>query len=248
MVKPPVRGRAVAGTVAGFVLRLARESVPRTQASMAEVLGVDLGTMQGWETGRRPLANVKAGALLNLRRRLGALGADPGVVGLLDAAMDADQIIGAALEPPDDIGIHPARVMGAHPGHRPHAGLGLDRSGASGAGRTNSGSPAGACGGSSAAGCIRPGSVLRPPPSDCRGRAATWWRHPAAPTGSLPRFVRPGVGSGLVDGTRPARAAGSSRTEGLVSALGGGSVDCNSAGPTGRSTAAPRLHRSIPGR
>lgn len=107
MVKPPVRGRAVAGTVAGFVLRLARESVPRTQASMAEVLGVDLGTMQGWETGRRPLANVKAGALLNLRRRLGALGADPGVVGLLDAAMDADQIIGAALEPPDDIGIHP---------------------------------------------------------------------------------------------------------------------------------------------
>ncbi|MER7537171.1 helix-turn-helix transcriptional regulator [Streptomyces sp. NPDC097704] len=107
MVKPPVRGRAVAGTVAGFVLRTARESIPRTQVSMAEALGVDLGTMQGWESGRRPLVNMKAGALLALRRRLGALGADPAVVGLLDAAMDADQIIGAALEPPDHIGLHP---------------------------------------------------------------------------------------------------------------------------------------------
>ncbi|MGA5191866.1 XRE family transcriptional regulator [Streptomyces exfoliatus] len=74
---------------------------------MAEALGVDLATLQGWESGRRPLANVKAGALLNLRRRLGALGAEPGVVGMLDAAMDADQIISAALEPPDDIGLHP---------------------------------------------------------------------------------------------------------------------------------------------
>ncbi|MER6097784.1 XRE family transcriptional regulator [Streptomyces sp. NPDC001728] len=107
MVKPLVRGRAVAGTVAGFVLRVARESIPRTQVSMAEALGVDLGTMQGWESGRRPLANMRAGALLNLRRRLAGLGADPGVVGLLDAAMDADQIIGAALEPPDGVGLHP---------------------------------------------------------------------------------------------------------------------------------------------
>ncbi|MFI8963869.1 XRE family transcriptional regulator [Streptomyces sp. NPDC053493] len=73
---------------------------------MAESLGVDLGTLQGWESGRRPLANMKAGALLQLRRRLGALGADPAVVGLLDSAMDADQIIGAALAP-DDIGQHP---------------------------------------------------------------------------------------------------------------------------------------------
>ncbi|RSS43220.1 XRE family transcriptional regulator [Streptomyces sp. WAC08241] len=107
MVKPPVRGRSVAGSVAGFVLRLARESVPRTQASMAEALGVDLGTMQGWESGRRPLANMKAGALLNLRRRLGMLGADPAVVGLLDAAMDADQIIGAGLDPSEVTGTHP---------------------------------------------------------------------------------------------------------------------------------------------
>ncbi|WP_306325310.1 XRE family transcriptional regulator [Streptomyces venezuelae] len=75
--------------------------------SLAEALGVDLGTMQGWESGRRPLANVKAGALLSMRRRLGALGADPGVLGLLDPAMDADQIIGAALQPTCELGTHP---------------------------------------------------------------------------------------------------------------------------------------------
>lgn len=74
---------------------------------MAEALGVDLATMQGWESGRRPLANMKAGALLSLRRRLGALGADSAVVGLLDPAMDADQIIGAALESPRHAGLHP---------------------------------------------------------------------------------------------------------------------------------------------
>ncbi|MER7515020.1 hypothetical protein [Streptomyces sp. NPDC126499] len=73
---------------------------------MAEALGVDLGTLQGWESGRRPLANVKAGALLTLRRRLGVLGADAVVVGLLDSAMDADQIIGAALGT-DGFGLHP---------------------------------------------------------------------------------------------------------------------------------------------
>lgn len=105
--RPPARKRAVAGTTTGFVLRMARESIPRTQAAMAEALGVDLGTMQGWESGRRPLANMKAGALLDLRRRLPALGADPAVVGLLDAAMDADRIIGAVLDPPGQSQLHP---------------------------------------------------------------------------------------------------------------------------------------------
>lgn len=105
--RPPARRRAVTGTISGFVLRMARESVPYTQTGMAEALGVDLATMQGWESGRRPLANMKAGALLNLRRRLPALGADPGVVALLDAAMDADRIIGTALDPPKQNDLHP---------------------------------------------------------------------------------------------------------------------------------------------
>ncbi|MFJ4866210.1 helix-turn-helix domain-containing protein [Streptomyces sp. NPDC088748] len=90
----------------GFVLRRARESVPLTQAAMAEALGVELDTLQGWESGRRPLANVRAGALLELRRRLPALGADVNLVPWLDAAMDADRIIAAGLG--DDVsGPHP---------------------------------------------------------------------------------------------------------------------------------------------
>ncbi|MEW2622029.1 helix-turn-helix transcriptional regulator [Streptomyces sp. NPDC048106] len=93
------RGRAATGTIAGYVLRIARESAHGTQAAIAEAIGVDLATWQGWETGRRPLANIKAGALLNLRRRLLALGSDPQVLQLLDPAMDADRIVSATLFP-----------------------------------------------------------------------------------------------------------------------------------------------------
>ncbi|MER7043805.1 XRE family transcriptional regulator [Streptomyces jumonjinensis] len=99
-------------SIAGFVLRMARESIPagngsRTQAGMAEALRVDLGTVQGWESGRRPLANMKAGSLLALRRRLPAFGADPQVVRLLEAAMDADRVIEAGLAGPDRDPVHP---------------------------------------------------------------------------------------------------------------------------------------------
>ncbi|MEU9403125.1 XRE family transcriptional regulator [Streptomyces sp. NPDC048242] len=101
--------RTSAGAVTGFVLRLVRESIPLTQAALAEVLGVDVDTLQGWESGRRPLANMRAGALLDLRRRLPALGADATLAQWLDAAMDADRIISAGLA--DDVGgPHPLAV------------------------------------------------------------------------------------------------------------------------------------------
>lgn len=105
--RPSARNRAVTGTVAGFVLRLTRESIPLTQTGMAEALGIDLGTVQGRESGRRPLANMKAGAFLDLKRRLLTLGADRTPLGLLDAAMDADRIIGAALDPSVRLELHP---------------------------------------------------------------------------------------------------------------------------------------------
>ncbi|WP_331752233.1 helix-turn-helix transcriptional regulator [Streptomyces chartreusis] len=105
--KGVLRGRGTTGTIAGFVLRVARESASiRTQAGMAEAMGVDLATWQGWETGRRPLANVKAGVLLDIRRRLLALGADPNVLRLLDPAMDADCIITSTIHP---------EIMDRHP-------------------------------------------------------------------------------------------------------------------------------------
>lgn len=104
---PDRRRRASNGVITGYVLRLARESIPAVQTSFAELLGVDLATVQGWESGRRPLANMKAGALLVLKRRLPQLGADQQLVRLLDAALDADRIIGAALDPPARISEHP---------------------------------------------------------------------------------------------------------------------------------------------
>lgn len=101
------RRRASSGVITGYVLRLARESIPAVQGVFAELVAVDLATVQGWESGRRPLANMKAGALLSLKRLLPQLGADQGLVRLLDAAMDADRIIGAALDPPAGMGAHP---------------------------------------------------------------------------------------------------------------------------------------------
>ncbi|MGV2919357.1 helix-turn-helix domain-containing protein [Streptomyces alfalfae] len=109
--------RTSAGVVTGFVLRLIRESVPTTQAALAEALGVDVDTLQGWESGRRPLANMRAGALLDLRRRLPALGAEAALVQWLDAAMDADRIIASGL---DDVGgPHPLAVW-VHPRETAH--------------------------------------------------------------------------------------------------------------------------------
>ncbi|MET9293591.1 hypothetical protein [Streptomyces sp. NPDC003077] len=60
-------------------------------------LDVDIETVQGWESGRRPVANVRAGTLLDLRRRLPALSADAGLVEGLSAAMDADRFLAARL-------------------------------------------------------------------------------------------------------------------------------------------------------
>ncbi|MEV8333889.1 XRE family transcriptional regulator [Streptomyces niveus] len=105
--KAPATRRTATGLVAGFVLRLTRESIPRTQTGLAEALGVDIGTVQGRESGRRPLAHMKAGAFLDLRRRLLALGADSTLLRLMDAAMDADRIIGATLVPTDTPQNHP---------------------------------------------------------------------------------------------------------------------------------------------
>ncbi|WP_327167491.1 hypothetical protein [Streptomyces subrutilus] len=86
------------------MLRAARTSVPATQQALAELLAVDLAvdltTVQGWESGRRPLANMKAGLPLGIRRHLAALGSSPAVLALLDPAMDADRIIAAVKSRP----------------------------------------------------------------------------------------------------------------------------------------------------
>ncbi|GAB7101857.1 hypothetical protein JCM4814A_01710 [Streptomyces phaeofaciens JCM 4814] len=101
------RSRADIGVVSGFVLRMLRESIPLPQIVLAERLGIDLGTLQGWESGRRPLGNVRTMDMLQLRRTLARLGADGTLLGWLDAAMDADRLLTAVLRPSADLACHP---------------------------------------------------------------------------------------------------------------------------------------------
>ncbi|MFJ9518015.1 helix-turn-helix domain-containing protein [Kitasatospora sp. NPDC101801] len=102
----PVKVPSV-GIVSGYLLRLARESIPLTQDALAEALRIDVGTVQGWESGRRPLTNIRAAESLDLRRRLAVLGADPVLLAHTDAGMDADRILAAILEPPEEPSRHP---------------------------------------------------------------------------------------------------------------------------------------------
>ena len=50
---PDGRRRTSNGTITGYVLRLARESIPAVQSSFAESLGVDLATFRprSWAAG-----------------------------------------------------------------------------------------------------------------------------------------------------------------------------------------------------
>ena len=57
-------------------------------------------TIQGWESGRRPLMAIPAGQFLALRSRLSRLGATSGLLRALTLALEADHIIGHALATP----------------------------------------------------------------------------------------------------------------------------------------------------
>ncbi|MCC9311936.1 helix-turn-helix domain-containing protein [Kitasatospora sp. RB6PN24] len=81
----------------GFLFKVIREQIPRTQEELAADLGVDKSTLQGWESGRRPLSATKVGNLVAVRRKLIRLGAPPPLVEALNLAMDADFILGEIL-------------------------------------------------------------------------------------------------------------------------------------------------------
>jgi transcriptional regulator with XRE-family HTH domain len=96
------------GVVSGYLLKMLREAVGTTQVQLAEQLAVDLATVQGWESGRRPLTAVSLSAVALLRTRMSRLGAPAWAVQLLPEALDADHFLGIAIEagdrplPPDD--------------------------------------------------------------------------------------------------------------------------------------------------
>jgi transcriptional regulator with XRE-family HTH domain len=80
------------------VLKLIRESVGLTQVRLAELLGVDLATLQGWESGRRPLTALRAADLLRLRGYMIKLGARPATWLALSDALEADLIIAEIVD------------------------------------------------------------------------------------------------------------------------------------------------------
>ncbi|MDX2849301.1 helix-turn-helix transcriptional regulator [Streptomyces sp. PA03-3a] len=97
------------GVVAGHLLKLTRERTGRTQTQLAEDLRVDATTVQGWESGRRPLTSTQTGKLREVRRTLLRLGADPALLVLLDQALDSDAVLSHALAGP------PASTLHDHP-------------------------------------------------------------------------------------------------------------------------------------
>ncbi|MBV9144189.1 MAG: helix-turn-helix transcriptional regulator [Pseudonocardiales bacterium] len=86
------------GAVSGFLLKLIRESAGLTQIQLAEQLGVDVASVQGWESGRRPLTALRAADLARLRSRLLRCGAQPSLLAMLADAIQADLIIAQAVQ------------------------------------------------------------------------------------------------------------------------------------------------------
>jgi Helix-turn-helix len=90
-------GSRATGVVSGFVLRLARQSAALTQEKLAEALIVDVSTVQGWESGRRPLAAMHAGEFLRLSGRLSRLGSPASTGRHLREAIEADQVLSVGI-------------------------------------------------------------------------------------------------------------------------------------------------------
>ena len=95
-----------AGVVTGQVLQLARRTAGLSQEALAELLGVSLDSVQGWESGRRRLAGAHE---LDARHELAGAGADPQVMAALEPARQADWLLGRTLEP--DGRPHPLAVL-----------------------------------------------------------------------------------------------------------------------------------------
>jgi transcriptional regulator with XRE-family HTH domain len=91
------QGSPATGIVSGAVLKLARQSTGLTQEKLAEALGVDVTTIQGWESGRRPVAAMSAGDFLRLCGRLARLGAPASTGRHLREAIEADQVLSTGV-------------------------------------------------------------------------------------------------------------------------------------------------------
>ena len=94
--------RGSEGRISGYVLKVIRESLGQTQERLAERLGVSAATVQGWESGRRPLMAMPAGNLMALRAEFRVLGAAPALLDALTQGLEADLFVGEVLATPHD--------------------------------------------------------------------------------------------------------------------------------------------------
>ncbi len=101
------------GAVSGFLLKLIRESTGLTQVQLAEQLGVDVASVQGWESGRRPLAALRAADLVRLRVRLLQRGAQPTLLATLEDAIHADLVIAETVQGGGRLGNTDGHPLGA---------------------------------------------------------------------------------------------------------------------------------------
>ncbi|MEU6697832.1 helix-turn-helix transcriptional regulator [Pseudonocardia sp. NPDC046786] len=85
------------GIVAGFALKTARRTASMTQEQLAALLRVDVSTIQGWESGRRPLAAAAAGDVMGVSRLLARAAAPATVAGHIHQAIAADLILSCGL-------------------------------------------------------------------------------------------------------------------------------------------------------
>lgn len=102
-------GGVLAGRVSGAMLALIRRQANLTQEAFAERTGVSVATVQGWESGRKPLVNMPYARLQRLGQRLHAADGDPAMLFLWRKALDADALLaGLDTLDPDE---HPLAYM-----------------------------------------------------------------------------------------------------------------------------------------
>ena len=85
------------GIITGYLLKLLRQSAGLSQEALAEQVGVDSNTVQGWESGRRSLTGTRVATLVQLQHRLRQHGADPKLLALVEDAAEADYVLSYAL-------------------------------------------------------------------------------------------------------------------------------------------------------
>lgn len=85
------------GLISGYVLKLCRESAGLAQEGFAEQLGVDVSTVQGWESGRRPFTAMPYRQVLALMHQLRSAGSNPRLLDALHDAAEADYVLSHML-------------------------------------------------------------------------------------------------------------------------------------------------------